>query len=195
MIELMDKRHIEMAVALAVFAMASCSGADGKAGNLNGTVIGPAVTKVTLASSGGGFHGVPPSGAACDPSQWAYEVTIASHALASRICTVNGPYSDPTSFVLASSDTQLDDSSWASVESALAALTVSTSNLCGADKDSWSLTVDTASGSTLYGDDFYACQKTYAQYVTETSLGNLQTTLNRLLRPDGRDADVSTGIP
>jgi hypothetical protein len=191
----MDKRHIEIGVALAFLAMASCSEADGKAGNSAGTVMGPAVTKVTLASSGGGFHGVPPSGAACDPSQWTYVITIASHALAWRGCTVNGSFSDPASFVLASSGTQLDDSSWVSVESALGAVTVSTSNSCGADKDSWSLMVDTANGSTIYGDDFYACQKIYAQYVTENSLGSLQTTLNRLLRADGRDAAVSTDIP
>jgi hypothetical protein len=48
---------------------------------------------------------------------------------------------------------------------------------CGADKPYLTLEIVAASGSTLYGDDFYACNKTYAQYVVSDQLDQLGVVL------------------
>jgi hypothetical protein len=139
----------------------------------------PAV-KVTFQSSGGGFHGVPPQGAACDPARWTYVIAMATHDVRWTGCTMNGPYDDPASFVPSTVDHPLDAAAWPAVESALANLHVSDETRCGADKDSWTLTVERSDGTVTYGDDFYACEKQYQNYVAEAGLDALYAVLSKL---------------
>ncbi len=57
-------------------------------------------------------------------------------------------------------------------------VTVSDRMTCGADKPTFALEIVGASGSTLYGDDFYACEKQYAHYVDSGKLDQLGTVLD-----------------
>ncbi|MES1165619.1 MAG: hypothetical protein ABUR63_07680, partial [Verrucomicrobiota bacterium] len=130
-------------------------------------------------SSGGGFHGLPPAGAACDPAQWTYLITLATQHVAWTGCTVSGYESDPGSYAVTTKD-RMVVSEWPAVRAALENVTVSHATTCGADRDVWALSVQTATATTTYGDDFYVCEKHYPQYVVSESLDNLYAELNQL---------------
>ena len=57
------------------------------------------------------------------------------------------------------------------------AVTISDRVMCGADKPNLTLEIVTPSGSTVYGDDFYACDKQYARYVISAALDQLGNVL------------------
>lgn len=144
------------------------------------SILNPAVETVTFASEGGGFHGLPPAEAPCDPAQWTYIITLATHHVLWMGCSVTGSESDPGSYAVATMDRALDGSAWSATHSALADVTVSTETRCGADKDRWSLSVQTASATTTYGDDFYACEQIYTRYVVSNTLDHFYTELSQL---------------
>ena len=135
------------------------------------------VTRVTFTSLGGGFHGNPPSSAACDPSKWEYIINFGDQTQFSGTCSVTGDGSEPTDYVpdmlLVSLDTQ-----WPTVEGAIAAVAVSSNRTCGADADSWTVTVARGDASQLYRDDFYGCDTGYSEFVTHDSLASLWTVLS-----------------
>jgi hypothetical protein len=161
--------------------LAGCgSGTLGPDNGPSGSVLTPAVVSASYQSAGGGYGPVPPSGAACDPGKWTYLITTATHDVSWKGCSVNGPESDPTSYVAATVDHPLDASTWAAVHSALANVTISSAPGCGADKDQQSLTVQTNSDAITYGDDFYACQKQYDAYVATARLDALYAELSQL---------------
>ena len=94
---------------------------------------------------------------------------------------MNGPATDPSSYVAATVDHPLDAATWAAVHSTLANVTISNVSSCGADKDQQSLTVQTNSDAITYGDDFYACQKQYDAYVATARLDELYAKLSQSL--------------
>lgn len=152
-------------------------------GSLGGTspVITSDVLNVMFQSTGGGLRQPPPSGAGCDPAVWQYFITIATRDVSWTGCIVSGPATDPASYAPQVVDHPLDAATWSGVSDALNALTTSAATSCGADLDFRTLTVERANDDFVtYGDDFYACQKEYARYVTSASLDNLATTLSAL---------------
>jgi hypothetical protein len=146
------------------------------------SVVAAGVTTVTFSSLGGGFHGSPPSGAACDPAQWTYTIGLDNRTLAAKTCKVTGDAADPASYFLDDEPYILTDAQWTAVDGAVAGVTVSGKTTCGADADQRELTVASADGSLTYGDDFYACQTSAHQhFVTTDSLGQLQLVLEGIL--------------
>jgi hypothetical protein len=145
-----------------------------------GSVLTADVTQVIYSSLGGGFGPAPTPGAACDPGKWSYAISFAARTRASTSCTVNGAYDDPASFVPNAEQITLDDAQWQAVKAAIAEVTVSASNSCGADAGIRQLEVDSTTGSVIYGDDFYACLHDYTSYVTTASLDNLWTVLSAI---------------
>ena len=145
-----------------------------------GSVLTANVTQVTYSSLGGGLPEPHPSGAACDPQEWSYELSFSAQTRASTTCTVNGSYDDPASFVPNAEQITLDDTQWQAVKAAIAAVTVSDRTECGADLEQRQLVVDSTTGSVTYGDDFYACQPNYPHFVTTASLDNLWTVLSAI---------------
>jgi hypothetical protein len=141
------------------------------------SVLVAGVTQVTLTSTGGGFVGGPPAGAACDPQKYVYTVNFADESLAAQTCSVNGDWSDPASFVVFDGVIPLDASQWSTVEAAIAAVTVTDNSKCGADAASRNLVVAKPAASITYGDDFYGCLKQYDHYVSSDDLYTLESAL------------------
>jgi hypothetical protein len=164
-----------------VGSAAGCgSGSDTQQPTNGGSVLTAGVVSATFASTSRGYAPALPQGAACDDGLWNYVITLAAHDVVWTGCAVNGSPTDPASYTPAVNDFQLDDSSWAKVHAALAAVTVSDATSCGSDKNDESLTTATASQTITYGDDFYACHKEFDQYVTTSSLDQLSATLYAL---------------
>ena len=147
------------------------------------SVVAAGITTVTFSSLGGGFHGVPPSGAACDPAQWTYNIGLEYRTLQAKTCKVTGDAADPASYFLDDEPFTLPDAQWTSIDAAVAGVKVSGKTNCGADADHRELTVVSADGSLTYGDDFYACQATYQHFVTFDSLSNLEQVLEGIVQP------------
>ncbi|HEY6476055.1 MAG TPA: hypothetical protein VI456_05695 [Polyangia bacterium] len=134
---------------------------------------------MTLTSTGGGLEAVP-AGAACDPAVYVYTVDFTAQSLAANTCTLNGDWSDPANYAASAVVVPLGPNQWASVQAAVAAVTVSDGNGCGADAPSRNLVVAKSSASITYGDDFYICLKQYSQYVSYDDLYQLETTLSAI---------------
>jgi hypothetical protein len=141
------------------------------------SVLVVGITQVTLTSTGGGFGGVPPAGAACDPQRFVYTINFADESLAAQTCAVNGDWSDPASFVPFDGVSPLDASQWSTVENAIAAVTVTDDSKCGADAPSRDLVVAKPAASITYGDDFYGCLHLYDHYVSFDDLNTLEAEL------------------
>src|SRR4051812_4215499 len=79
-------------VVVIALAGAGCSGGslsgDDFATTPGSSVLTSAVRTVILTSLGGGFHGGPPAGAACDPSQWSYLLSPEAKRLAFSGCRI-----------------------------------------------------------------------------------------------------------
>jgi hypothetical protein len=156
------------------------SGGDTFATTPGASVLFPSATGAHFACVGGGFGGVPPAGAACDPALWTYAFDLTAGDLAWSRCDVAGTGADPADYTPSSGDRTLAGSDLASAKAALGAVTVSAGTGCGADKESLTLEILSSSGNVVYGDDFYACEKQYAHYVTSASLDNLRTVFTPL---------------
>jgi len=167
--------HLRIGV-LAALAAGGCGG-----GNLTGefatapgsSVLTPAIRKVTLTSNGGGFHGSPPAGAACDPSHWSYTLPLDTKRLAFTGCRIVGDQSLPESYVPAMDDFSITDAQFETATAAVRAVTVSANRQCGADADFRELRVESAGAALTYGDDFYSCVANYDHFVTFDGLSNL----------------------
>jgi hypothetical protein len=147
------------------------------------TVVAGGITTVIFTSLGGGFHGVPPSGAACDPAQWTYNIGLEYRTLQAKTCKVTGDAADPASYFLDDEPFTLSDAQWMAIDAAVAGVKVSGKTSCGADADQRELTVVSTAGSLTYGDDFYACQTIHQHFVTFDSLSNLEQVLEGIVQP------------
>jgi hypothetical protein len=134
-------------------------------------------------SVGGGFSPDIPTGAACH-YEASYDVSLKSGTLAWRVCKVIGnSYTDPAAFAVDESSRTLSAAELAQARAAIGVVKVSDGNSCGADLDSRSLEVNSASGQIVYGDDFYGCQKLYQHYVASGGLEALREVLDGMAHP------------
>lgn len=174
---------VAVSIAFAV-GLAGCGSSDalpdGFRTKTGSSIVFPSLTKVTFVSTGGGFHGVPPQGAPCDPAVWSYAISFTDQSLSSSTCSMQGTANVPESYVPSTETVTLTASQWATIDAAIIAVTVSGRTSCGADADDRHLTVESATGSLTYGDDFYACQTTYPSFVTFESLNGLETALEAI---------------
>ena len=169
---------LSVSILVSLLGLGACgSGTEGT----GSAVITPDTQNVMFQSTGGGFHGGPPSGAACDPAVWQYFITMATHDVNWTGCAVSGSATDPASYELAVVDHPLDAVTWSRVTNALDGVYITGKMTCGADLDYRSLTVERAGDHFVtYGDDFYGCQNEYVNYVDSNSLDFLYGTLNAL---------------
>jgi hypothetical protein len=105
---------------------------------------------------------------------------IASGLLSWTECRVNGTGANASDYVPASDSRTLTPSELANLRAAIAAVQVSDRTICGADKPQLTLTVFQGSDQQVYGDDFYACLKTYSAFVTSETLDPLFAAFTQL---------------
>jgi hypothetical protein len=163
-------------------AVAGCGGG-GFATDPGESVLVDSATSFTLVSSGGGFVRPPVQGAACDPGPWTYTVHLASSGFDWDRCDVAGTGSEPADYTRATGSRTLSAAELDSARSAARMVRVSGEMVCGADKPTVHMSVASASGSIVYGDDFYACLKLETAYVEGASLDNLHAVLRPLVLP------------
>jgi hypothetical protein len=166
-----------------VFLVAGCESAaptDSFSTAPGSSVLVGDVTQVTFTSRGGGYHGNPPAGAACDPAQWSYTIGFADQTLSSITCTLAGDWTVAANYTSVTRMISLDPVQWQTVRAAIEAVTVSSQRTCGADADTRDFTVVRGEASLTYGDDFYGCVTSYSAFVTSASLGNLWSVVSAI---------------
>jgi hypothetical protein len=138
---------------------------------------------VVWKSAGDGYGPEIPPGAACH-FEASYDVSLKSGTLAWRVCRFSGTdYTDPAAFAVDESSRPLSATELAQARAAIGAVRVTDGNSCGADRPSVSLEVNSASGQTVYGDDFYGCLKLYQHYVKSGDLDALSGVLDGMAHP------------
>jgi hypothetical protein len=162
--------------------VAGCGGG-GFATDPGESVLVDSTTSFTLASSGGGLVGPRPQGAACDPGVWTFTVRVDTSGFEWDRCDVAGVGSDAADYTRATGSRTLSAAELDTAKSAARMVRVSGQNICGADKPTLHMSVASASGTIVYGDDFYSCLKLEAHYVESASLDNLHTVLRPLVLP------------
>jgi len=168
---------------LSLATVAGCGGGGGFATDPGESVLVDSATSFTLVSSSRGYGPPLPQGAACDNGLWEYTVHLTSSAFDWDRCDVAGTGSDPADYTRASGSRTLSAAELESARSAARMVRVSGEMLCGADRPSVHISVASASGSIVYGDDFYACLKLETAYVEGASLGTLYGVLHPLVLP------------
>jgi hypothetical protein len=126
-------------------------------------------TRLVTKSSGGGFTPPPPPGSTCRIGQFSFDLDVATKTLAWESCKFT---SWQTPLTAESGTKTLSAADMAKIEAALDQVTISTQDICGADKPALSMTVTSTSGGTKeYKDSFYACMKkgTYVDNIDEVN--------------------------
>jgi hypothetical protein len=167
---------------LSLATVAGCGGG-GFATDPGESVLVDSATSFALVSSGGGLPGPGPQGGACDPGVWTYTVHLDSAVFAWDRCDVVETGSDPGRYTRATGSRTLSAAELDTARSAARMVRVSGQNICGADKPTLHMSVASASGSIIYGDDFYSCTKQDVAYVESASLDNLHAVLRPLVLP------------
>jgi hypothetical protein len=164
-------------IGLASTGLAACS-SQGSGAAPGDSVVIAGTSHVIWKTVGGGFGpGIPP-GASCH-FEATYDLDVHAGSLSWSVCQAAGnDYTDPTAFSTVTGSRTLTADERAQATAAAAAVEVSNRTTCGADLDSRSLDVNGTSGSITYGDDFYACEKMYDQYVFSDELANLRSVLD-----------------
>jgi hypothetical protein len=134
-------------------------------------------TAFSVDSSGGGFPAPRPQGAACDPGIWSYTVHLDTAQFDWDRCDVVGDALDPASYMRSTGSRVMPGADLVAARSAARMVHVSDRNICGADKPTMHMTVQSPAGSKVYGDDFYACAKLEDVYVVSNELDALATHL------------------
>jgi hypothetical protein len=106
---------------------------------------------------------------------------VAGHQLDWQYCEMTGSGSTAT-YMPRTGSRKLEDAEWSDLQSKLAAMVVSESLTCGADKPKFAVIVTTSAGDLEYGDDFYACQDRSRPYIVSSALGNALGALGALAR-------------
>jgi hypothetical protein len=165
----------------AVLPLAACTSSGGHVTDPGDSIYNSDVRKLVVENRGGGFLPPPPAGTACDPQPASYALTIAGHRLDWQYCEIAG--SGPTAtYAPHTGSRALEDAEWSALQPRLAALIVSDSSTCGADKAQFAAIVTTSAGDLEYGDDFYACQDRSRPYILSDALGNALGALGALAR-------------
>jgi len=151
------------------------SGGTGPGGTKAGdSVLVPDAQEVIWTDNGGGFIVLPPPGASCSVRA-RYDWTLQG-TLEWSMCTGSDP-TDAGSYRMVTGRRELTADERTQAIAAARAVTISDRVMCGADKPTLTLEIVTPSGSIVYGDDFYACDKQYAQYVISAALDQLGNVL------------------
>lgn len=147
------------------------------------SVVVPGTNEVIWRSVGGGYGPAIPAGASCH-FESSYDLDTRAGSLAWSVCKLSGDdFSDPAAYATVTGSRTLSADERAQAAAAARAVTVSNQTPCGADLDYRSLEVDSTSGSIIYGDDFYACEKQFAQYVDNVGLQALWVVLDGMAHP------------
>ena len=164
---------------LAVGLAACSTQQDGGATIPGSSVLVPRTSHVIWRSAGGGFSPQIPVGAACH-FEATYDLGIDAQSLSWSTCKVDGNrFDDPAAYSTVTGSRTLTSAEMTSATAAARAVKVSNRTTCGADLDLRSLeVVSSALVSTIYGDDFYACDKQYDLYVEFEGLENLREVLD-----------------
>ena len=126
-------------------------------------VIWPATaTKLIAESAGGGFTPPPPPGSTCAIGRQKYTLDRASRLLAWETCDWTG---DGSPLTLKTGSTTITVAELAKVNQAMNAVTISTVDLCGADKPLLQIKVTAPGGEKTYTDSFYSCDGGNRVYV------------------------------
>jgi hypothetical protein len=163
--------------------VAGCGGSGGFATAPGESVLVDSATSFALVSSGGGLVAPRPQGAACDPGVWTYTVHVDTAAFEWDRCDVAGVGSEAADYTRATGSRTLSAAELDTAKSAARMVRVSGQSICGADKPTLHMAVASASGSIVYGDDFYSCTKQDVAYVESASLDNLHAVLRPLVLP------------
>jgi hypothetical protein len=111
-------------------------------------------TKLVADSPGGGFTPPPPPGSNCAIGRQKYTLDVASRKLDWEQCDWNG---GTAPLRLVTGSRTLSRAEVADIEAAANSVTISTRNICGADKPMMKIHVTTPKGTETYTDDFYSC--------------------------------------
>jgi len=137
------------------------------------SVLGADAIAFTVESSGGGLVPPLPAGAECDPALWWYTVRFKTADFIWDRCDVFGSYDDPASFKRSSGARLMPAVDLEAARAMARMVHISRRKSCGADKVTLHLTVESPGGTTIYGDDFYACYELEAAYVISEELDAL----------------------
>lgn len=177
----MSRRRIldvSVVVALASIGLGACSSQGGGTAGTNESVVGAGTSHVVWKTDGGGFGPQLPAGASCH-YEASYDLDLGDGSLGWSICKVTGTdFNDPAAFSTVVGWRTLTFAERTHAIATAAAVKVSNVTTCGADLDSRSLVVEGTAGSITYGDDFYACEKLFDQYVHTAQLESLREVLD-----------------
>ena len=118
------------------------------------TVYPADATFLTAHTGGGGFTPPPPPGSSCNWGAQYFSLKLASKTVKYEVCKFTD-MSQPLQKV--TGERVLTDAELARVVAAAKGVTISTTQVCGADKPLLTMTVGTPTGSVQYTDDFYSC--------------------------------------
>jgi hypothetical protein len=125
-------------------------------------------TKLVAENKGGGFAPPPPAGSRCALGASKYELDVKSSTLTFTECSFKD-FSTP--FVPVSGTKQLSAAQLASVVAAAKSVSITTQEMCGADKPFLEIEVTSPSqGKKTYADSFYSCMgegRTYVDNIDE----------------------------
>ncbi len=173
-------RTARLSLALASLASAglgACS-SQGSGTNPGESVLVAGAQHVVWNNLGGGFAIPIPAGASCSVKA-SYDFDLGAGTLGWNVCRITGnDYSNPDAYNTETGSRVLAPDERAQATAATREVTVSDRMTCGADKPTVTLEIVGTSGSALYGDDFYACEKLYAHYVDSGQLDQLGTLLD-----------------
>ena len=173
------RRSVVGGLALAAgLGLAACGGATGT--DPGDSVLVDGTTRAALSVTPGGPLLIP-TGASCH-YEASYELDMTVGTLSWSACRLHGPATDPASYAVDTGTRTLTSIERAQVSARIQAVHVTDSKMCGADKDSLQLTIDSRSGHRVYGDDFYGCLKAFDLYADSQALGNLRTSMDDLSR-------------
>jgi len=128
-----------------------------KCGPIGGDVWPASATKLVAKNAGGGFTPPPPAGSNCAVGAAKYTFDVATKKLDWEECSFVD-WSTP--MTLQTGSKVLNAAEVSAVNAAMDAVTISTDNLCGADKPFMTLEVTSAGGVKKYTDSFYSCRGT-----------------------------------
>jgi hypothetical protein len=128
----------------------SCDGSSGA------ETVWPTDRKTLVAeTAGGGFTPPPAPGSTCGVGAQKYTLDIAARKLAWEVCSFQD-WSTPMH--MESGSRTLTRAELATVDAAMNAVSITTEEICGADKPFLSISVtSTSQGTKTYADSFYSC--------------------------------------
>lgn len=125
-----------------------------------GAPVLPEDTTRVVATSMGGFEAPVGDASTCQPENATWTLILPGRELSWKLCALStedaGVDRGPT-YAFREGQRTLTDGEYAPLRDAIAAMTPSTNDQCGADKADDRVAVTSSRGTVTYQDDFYAC--------------------------------------